>query len=100
MSSRKLFQRASLTGIALVLCSLAIYKLVPEDAAPYTIFPGFLVGLMVATVLAAAQGNAHNVSVALIWVVGLIVNFLCYVAIACAVLSLWFKGPNKPSNEP
>ena len=89
MTSQQRFNRALLIGVALVLCSLALYNLVPEDAGPFVIMPGMLVGIVAATILAAANGNPHGVKLGVMWTVAIFFNFWCYVAITYVVLSVW-----------
>jgi len=99
MTSQQRFNRALLIGVALVLCSLALYNLVPEDAGPFVIMPGMLVGIVAATILAAANGNPHGVKLGVMWTVAIFFNFWCYVAIAYVVLSVWFKGSKNAGHE-
>ena len=86
-------------GGVLVLFSVAAYKMVPETAALYVVSPGILVGMVAATILAAANGNPHGVKLGVMWTVAIFLNFWCYVAIAYVVLSVWFKGSKNASNE-
>jgi hypothetical protein len=99
MTSQRRFNRALLIGVALVLCSVALYNLVPEAAGPILIMPGMLVGIVAATILAAANGNPHGVKLGVMWTVAIFFNFWCYVAIAYVVLSVWFKGPKNAGHE-
>jgi hypothetical protein len=99
MSSRQLFKRAVLIGGVLVVFSLAAYNLVPEDAGPLVIMPGMLVGMVAATILAAANGNPHGVKLGVMWAVAIFFNFWCYVAIAYVFLSFWFRGSKNAGDE-
>ena len=110
MRSRQIVSRALLVGGVLVMCSLAIYNLVPNSIAPYVMLPGVFVGVFVAAILAAIiKGNAHGADWITIWVVASVINFLCYVAVTYLVLLLWSKrfknmnrekGAGPPSCDP
>jgi len=99
MRSRQLFKRAVLIGGVLVLFSVAAYKMVPETAALYVVSPGILVGMVAATILAAANGNPHGVKLGVMWAVAIFFNFWCYVAIAYVFLSFWFRGSKNAGDE-
>jgi hypothetical protein len=72
--------------------SLIVYSfLEPNPAAGYFTLPGILVGLFVATVIAAAGGNAHGVDLIIVLALASLVNFFCYLGLTYIVLSLWSR---------
>lgn len=66
---------------------------------PLVIMPGMLVGIVAATILAAANGNPHNVKLGVMWTVAIFFNFWCYVAIAYVVLTVWFNRFKERGHE-
>ena len=93
MDSRQIFKRAALIAGVLLTGSLIAYSfLEPNPSAGYVTLPGILVGLFVATIIAAARGNAHNVNLTIMLVLASVVNFFCYLGLAYAVLLLWSKA--------
>jgi tellurite resistance protein TehA-like permease len=96
MDSKQIFKRAACVAGLLLFCSLVAYRLLdPNPSAGYVTLPGFLVGIFVATVIAAAKGNAHGVDLTTILVITSLVNFACYLGLTHIVLVVWSKMQNK-----
>jgi hypothetical protein len=93
MDSRQSFKIAVGVAAALLICSLVAYRLLePDPSAGYVTLPGFLVGVFVATIIAAAGGNAHDVDLMIVLVLTSLINFFCYLGLTYAVLLLWSKA--------
>lgn len=93
MDSRQSFKLAVGVAAALLICSLIAYRLLePNPSAGYVTLPGILVGIFVATIMAAAGGNAHDVNLTIIFVFACMVNFFCYLGFTYLVLLLWAKA--------
>jgi hypothetical protein len=96
MNSRQILKRAVFVAGMLLICSLIAYKLLdPNPSAGYVTLPGFLVGIFVATIVAAARGNAHNIDLATILIVASLINFFCYLGFTYMALMLWSRGRKK-----
>ena len=92
MDSRQRFKRAVSVAVALLICSLIAYRLLaPNPSAGYVTLPGILVGILVATIIAAAGGNAHGVDLMIVLVLTSLINFFCYLGLTYVVLVLWSK---------
>jgi hypothetical protein len=93
MNSRQILKRAVFVAGVLLICSLIAYKVLdPNPSAGYVTMPGFLVGIFLATIVAAARGNAHGVDLTTILIVASLINFLCYLGFTYMALMLWSKG--------
>ncbi len=93
MDSRQNFKRAIGVAAALLICSLIAYRLLePNPSAGYVTLPGILVGIFVATIIAAVRGNAHNVNLTVILLLASLVNFFCYFGFTYIALSLWSRA--------
>jgi hypothetical protein len=92
--------RALFVGLGLDLCSVATFYVLPSDLAPYALMPALFVGIFVAAIAAAAVlGNAHGMSEGFAVVIASVVNLPCYVGLAYAVLSQWFKNSEGVKSE-
>jgi hypothetical protein len=93
MNSQQIFKRALLVAGVLLAGSLIVYSLLgPNPSAGYVTLPGILVGIFVATIIAAARGNAHNVNLTVILLLASLVNFFCYFGFTYIALSLWSRA--------
>jgi hypothetical protein len=93
MNSQQIFKRALLVAGVLLALSLIVYSLLgPNPSAGYVTLPGILVGIFVATIIAAARGNAHNVNLTVILLLASLVNFFCYFGFTYIALSLWSRA--------
>jgi hypothetical protein len=96
MNSRQILKRAVFVAGGLLICSLIAYKVLePNPSAGYIAMPGILVGIFLATILAAARGNAHGVDLATILIVASLINFFCYLGFTYTALTFWSKGRRK-----
>jgi hypothetical protein len=93
MNSQQIFKRALLVAGVLLALSLIVYSLLgPNPSAGYVTLPGILVGIFVATIIAAVRGNAHNVNLTVILLLASLVNFFCYFGFTYIALSLWSRA--------
>jgi hypothetical protein len=93
MNSQQIFKRALLVAGVLLALSLIVYSLLgPNPSAGYVTLPGILVGIFVATIIAATRGNAHNVNLTVILLLASLVNFFCYFGFTYIALSLWSRA--------
>jgi len=93
MDSRQSFKLAVGVAGVLLVCSLLAYRLLePDPSAGYVTLPGFLVGVFVATIIAAAGGNAHGVDLTIVLVLTSLINFFCYFGLTYMVILLWSKA--------
>jgi hypothetical protein len=96
MNSTQILKRAAFVAGVLLICSLIAYKVLePNPAAGYMTMPGILVGIFLATIVAAARGNAHGVDLTGILIVASLINFFCYLGFTYMALTLWSKGRKK-----
>jgi len=92
MDSRQRLKIAVGVAAAFLICSLVAYRLLePDPSAGYITLPGFLVGVFIATIIAAAGGNAHDVDLTIVLVLTSLINFFCYLGLTYVVLVLWSK---------
>lgn len=77
-----MFKLAIIIAAVLVVLSLAAERsLDPNPSAFWVIFPGGIVGLLVAGLVAAMKGNAHGADDVTILFVASVVNYFCYFGI-------------------
>jgi len=79
------FRNAVLAGIALVVCSLALYSLAPtgDPLQGYVLIPGVIVGMYVSMI---ASGNPHGGSLMVMLVVASFVNCFFYAVVTFSIL--------------
>jgi hypothetical protein len=92
MSPRQTSTRAAFVAAVLLAGSLIAYGLLaPDPSAGCVTLPGFLAGVFIATLIAAAKGNAHAVDLLTILMLASLINFFCYFGLTYVVLSLWSR---------
>jgi hypothetical protein len=84
------FRNAMLAGIALVICSLGLYSLGPNDPiGGCMLLPGVIVGIYASVI---ASGNPHGVSLILLLVVACFVNYFFYTILVYCLLRFYHRS--------
>src|SRR5580704_3639345 len=94
MDSRQICKRALFISVVLLICSLTAERFLdPEPSAGLVVLPGFIVGVLVAEVIAiGTKGNAHAVNLVTILVVAGVISFFCYLGVTYLILLLWSRS--------
>jgi len=79
-----------LAGIGLVICSLGLYSLAPNDPiGGYMLFPGVLAGLYASVI---TSGNPHGGSTAVVVGVASFVNYFFFTIVVYCVLRFYHRS--------